>query len=192
MAYTFTPGCNWFDSCELAYCIKNNIFFDKNRINKILEIGSFEGSSSVYFSDNLLDDPDSFMTCVDPFSDSDATTNVVDGNDTKKRFLDNISKSKNGHKVILKQQYASDFYKQNDKTYNIIYIDGSHQVPDIEIDFVNCFKILDKHGMLWLDDYLWGDGVTIRNAIDRLYTEHHTKLKVLHKNYQIGFLKMEM
>jgi len=191
MVYNFTPGCNWFGTCELHAFIEQKPI-DGNKVNKILEIGSFEGSSSVYLSDKLLDNPESRMTCVDPFLEDDTTTQFVDGNVTKKLFLDNISKSKNGHKVTLKQMYYSDFYKENDNTYNVIYIDGSHLVSDIEIDFVNCLKILEKGGIMWMDDYLWGDGVTIRDAINRLYTEHQSKLRIIHQGYQIGFIKVDM
>jgi hypothetical protein len=43
-----------------------------------------------------------------------------------------------------------------------------------------------------MDDYLWGDGVTIRDAINRLYTEHQTKIRIIHSGYQIGFRKVDM
>lgn len=191
MPYTFTPGCDLFGTCELRNAIEQN-YFDKKNIYKILEIGSYEGSSSVCFSDHLLNHPDSTLTCVDPFLEDDTTTRIEDGNFTKKLFLDNICKSKNGHKVTLKQMYSSDFYKQNDKTYNLIYIDGSHLVPDIQVDFVNCVKILEKGGVMWMDDYLWGDGHTIRDAINKLFIEHRNKLEIIHKGYQIGFRKVDM
>lgn len=51
MNYEFTR--DWFNNSVIKKKIK--IFIDSENINKILEIGSWEGQSSVYFSDNLLD-----------------------------------------------------------------------------------------------------------------------------------------
>ncbi len=55
----------WFLYSE----IKNNLFtfLDKSKENKILEIGCFEGLSSVFFADNFIDNQNSILTCVDPF-----------------------------------------------------------------------------------------------------------------------------
>ncbi len=50
MNYEFTR--NWFDKASIKKEIKT--FINSENINKILEIGSWEGQSSVYFSDNLI------------------------------------------------------------------------------------------------------------------------------------------
>jgi len=47
----------------------------------MLEIGCFEGLSSVFFADNFLNNPDSRLTSVDPFLN-------IDNNDHK-NFLQN-------------------------------------------------------------------------------------------------------
>ena len=90
--YKFTS--NYFGTCEIKHALDESA--SKMANWKILEIGSFEGSSAVYFSDNLLDHPDAELTCVDPFLENDTTTPFsVDGNDTMHLFINNISKSKN-------------------------------------------------------------------------------------------------
>jgi predicted O-methyltransferase YrrM len=69
----------WFLDSEIL----NNLvrFLDKSKENKMLEIGCFEGLSSVFFADNFLDNPNSRLTCVDPFL-------TIDNNDHN-RFLQN-------------------------------------------------------------------------------------------------------
>jgi len=186
MSYTFTQ--NWFHTCELNYAVMNGLF-DKTKVIKILEIGSLEGSSTVYFSDHIMDHPDSKMVCIDPFDGGNPTT-PMDENKTKELFLSNIAKSKNGQKISLKEMYSGEFYKTNDETFTFIYIDGSHLVEDIKVDFVNCVKILEKGGVMWMDDYLWGDGTSIRDAVNQLYEDHKDQLKIIHKQYQIGFRKI--
>jgi len=55
----------WFINSEIQ---KNLIIFlDKSKQNNILEIGCFEGLSSVFFADNFLDNPKSSLKCIDPF-----------------------------------------------------------------------------------------------------------------------------
>ncbi|PZO55779.1 MAG: hypothetical protein DCF16_01505 [Alphaproteobacteria bacterium] len=39
--------------------------------------------------------------------------------------------------------------------YDIAYVDGSHQAPDVLIDSVLAFKLLRVGGIMVFDDYLW-------------------------------------
>ena len=92
------------------------------------------------------------MTCVDPFDGDNPTTPQEKGGDyTKTVFLDNISKSKNHSKIEIVELYSNEFYKKNDKTYNFIYIDGSHLVEDVALDFQKCLEILEPGGIMWMD-----------------------------------------
>jgi predicted O-methyltransferase YrrM len=183
MSYTFTNS--WFEYSEIKKLIFS--YADTTKINKILEIGSYEGASSCYFSDFLLNNIDSELTCVDPFDINDKTSPL--DNNTKNLFMNNISKSKNYNKIIFEEMYGTDFYKKNTKKYNLIYIDGSHLLDDITIDFNNCLNIIEMNGIIWMDDYRGGDGIIIKNHIDKLYEENKNCLKIIHMGYQIAFQK---
>ena len=39
--------------------------------------------------------------------------------------------------------------------FDFIYVDGSHQGPDVLFDAVMAFKLLRKNGIIAFDDYLW-------------------------------------
>lgn len=183
MGYVFTH--DYFGSCEIKLTLDKNA--DKTKIWKILEIGSFEGSSAVYFSDNLLDHPESGLTCVDPFHSNDSTTPFsMGGNDTMCLFVNNISKSKNFQKIMFHRMFSSEFYKKNTKKFGFIYVDGSHLVEDIKNDFIECLKILEPGGFLAFDDYKWGDG-SIKKCIDDLYEANKHKLQIIAHSYQILF-----
>ena len=39
--------------------------------------------------------------------------------------------------------------------FDLIYIDGSHQAPEVLCDAVLCFLLLRKSGIIVFDDYLW-------------------------------------
>ena len=51
LEYIFTN--TWFEYSEIKQLLLNHV--DKTAINKILEIGSYEGASACFFSDHLLD-----------------------------------------------------------------------------------------------------------------------------------------
>ncbi len=183
--YKYTQ--NWFLKSE----IKKNFdkFFNKKNRYNILEIGSYEGLSSVYFADNLLNNDNATLTCVDPFLS-------IDDNDhverldlvTEKIFLHNISKSKNKEKITFHRCKSADFFKKNTQTYNFIYIDGSH-IPEIMIhDIDNAYKILENNGIIWIDDY--GAGEIRYKPIDKQLQKYDKNIEIIHKGYQIAFTKM--
>ena len=61
--YKYTQS--WFLDSEAIKLVLT--YLDTNKKNNILEIGCFEGLSSVFFADNLLNHAESTLTCVDPF-----------------------------------------------------------------------------------------------------------------------------
>lgn len=181
MSYTFTN--EWFLGSELKQLIMN--FMYANRVNKILEIGSYEGASACFFSDMLLDNPKSRLTCVDPFDTGDKTSPV--NNTTINLFMSNINQSKNVNKIIVEKMFSSEFYEKNKgNAYNFIYIDGSHLLEDITIDFNNCLKIIENGGIIWMDDY--NSSSQIRQHIDSLIGQNKDIIQVIHKGYQIAFI----
>jgi hypothetical protein len=107
---------NWFLGSE----IKNSLvrFLDKSNENKILEIGCFEGLSSVFFADNFLDNPKSRLTCVDPF----LTINNNDHceylqNNEEGNFDFNISICKNSGRITIHKITSDIFFENNNQTY---------------------------------------------------------------------------
>ena len=79
--------------------------------------------------------------------------------------------------------------KKLNKTYNFVYIDGCH-IPDfIKRDMENSFNILEKNGIMWMDDYEGGDGIQIRNVIDEFLIKYKDKYNLIHKGYQLAIQK---
>ena len=88
--YKYSP--DWFLGSEINNKLLS--FIDTNEKNTILEIGCFEGLSSVFFADNLLNNSESTLTCVDPFLNiSNNDHSALFNNDTEKNFDYNISQS---------------------------------------------------------------------------------------------------
>ena len=158
--------------------------------NTILEIGCFEGLSSVFFADNLLNNLNSTLTCVDPFmtiDNNDHQELIV--NNTESNFDYNINMCKNSNKIQVHKITSDEFFKTNTKTYNIIYIDGSHECDYIKRDMINSFRFLKPNGIMWMDDYLGGDSIKIKNTMDQFLFEYQGQYKIIHSGYQLAIQK---
>ena len=179
---------NWFLGSEIKKYLFN--FLDKFKENKILEIGWFEGFSSVFFADNFIDNPESSLTCVDPF----LTINNNDHyqflqNNEETNFDFNISNCKNLNKITIHKTTSDIFFENNNQTYNFIYIDGCHEPDFIKRDMENSFNILEKNGIMWMDDYGGGDGIQIKNSMDIFLEKYKDQYVLIHKGYQLAIKK---
>jgi beta-1,4-mannosyl-glycoprotein beta-1,4-N-acetylglucosaminyltransferase len=188
--YRYTKDYTWFLRSEIK---KKIIYFmDKSKENNILEIGCFEGLSSVFFADNLLDHKKSLLTCVDPFLS-------INNNDHKEllksnqeeNFDYNIKICKNSDKILVKKITSDIFFENNNKMYNFIYIDGCHEPNFIKRDMENSFKFLINDGIMWMDDYRGGDGFNIMNTMNSFLEEYNGHYDVIHTGYQLAIRKKE-
>ena len=178
----------WFMNSE----IKNNLvhFLDKSKENKILEIGCFEGLSSVFFADNFIDNLNSSLTCVDPFlSINNNDHSQFLENNEEMNFDFNMSVCKNLDKIKIHKITSDDFFENNNQTYNFIYIDGCHESDFIKRDMENSFKFLEKNGIMWMDDYNGGDGIIIKNTMNAFLEKYIGQYEVIHKGYQLALKK---
>lgn len=187
--YEFSKS--WFDGSELKR--KLLVYVDKSKQIDVLEIGCFEGASACFFSDNILDHESSTLDCVDPFFisgtvDGITTRFIVDK--TIDTFKSNISKSKNSGKITFHNETSDDFFEKNKKMYNLIYIDGCHEPDYITRDLNNAFKVLEKGGIIWMDDYRGGSGDIIKNTIDSILQNYLGQFILIHMGYQLAIRKL--
>jgi predicted O-methyltransferase YrrM len=52
-------------------------------------------------------------------------------------------------------QALAEFLARREAPFDLIYIDGSHQAPDVLSDAVLAFQLLRVGGIMIFDDYLW-------------------------------------
>jgi predicted O-methyltransferase YrrM len=178
----------WFIGSEIKRVLSN--FLDKSQENNMLEIGCFEGLSSVFFADNFLDNPNSSLTCVDPFLNINNNDHIQFlQNNEEMNFDFNISVCKNSDKITVHKITSDNFFENNKKTYNFIYIDGCHEPDFIKRDMENSFKFLEKNGIMWMDDYGGGDGIQIRNAMNTFLEKYTGQYDLIHTGYQLAIKK---
>jgi predicted O-methyltransferase YrrM len=182
--YTHT----WFLGSEIRAGLRH--FLDPSAENKILEIGCFEGLSSVFFADHFLNNPSSSLTCVDPFltiGDNDHAKYLQ--NNEELTFDFNTSICKNSNRITIHKITSDTFFERNTQTYNFIYIDGCHEPDFITRDMENSFLCLEKNGIMWMDDYGGGDGIQIRDTMNAFLERHRGQYELIHKGYQLAIKK---
>ena len=182
--YNFPVSKNWFGYSEIKKYLLNNI--DLTKQYNILEIGSFEGCSSCFFSDILINNSLSTLTCVDPFV-SDGCTKT-DHSTLKYKFYSNIKKTENYNKINVVEKISDDFYSTyNGSKFNFIYIDGEHSDKQILKDLDACFSLLDINGIIWCDDY----NNNWKHIFDSWILLKNDYINIIHSGYQLGFIKIK-
>lgn len=178
----------WFLGSEIKKTLVNHL--QTSSKNTILEIGCFEGLSSVFFADTFLEHPSSSLTCVDPFmtiTDNDHKQFIT--HSVESNFDYNIGNCKYPSKITVNKITSDDFFLENTKKYNFIYIDGCHEPDFIERDMKNAFAVLEEGGILWMDDYLGDDGIKIKASMDTILKSFQGKYDIIHSGYQLAIRK---
>jgi predicted O-methyltransferase YrrM len=151
----------------------------------LLEVGSFEGRSAIWFLQNVLTHPSSTATCVDLFRVQHAPFCM-----REIRFDHNIAASGFSSRVTKVKARSQELLKLlREDTYNIIYIDGSHSAADVQSDASLSWPLLKRNGIIIFDDYLWHLEWPVewrpQMAIDNFLSSVGSQLEILHKGYQV-------
>ena len=144
----FTGGTGWFS----AYDWRNCFGATAHDVKEYLEIGSFEGRSTITASEMF---PNAHLTCIDTFGGGDEhSEDVVNG--LEARFLHNVEPFKD-RVTALKGRSLDRLVElqANVEAYDVMFIDGSHFYRDVALDTLLCWPLLKVGGVLIWDDYFW-------------------------------------
>ena len=110
-----------------------------------LEIGCFEGRSTIWFLENVLTHPEARMACIDVFTDE------IEAN-----FDHNVKVSGQGDRVIKYKGYSQDVLRKLDyDSFDFVYIDGCHLASCALTDAVLSWDLLRAGGFIIFDDYVF-------------------------------------
>ncbi len=122
---------------------------------RFLEIGCFEGQASLWMLENVLTDPTSSLTVIDPFE--------IERDDTPQfhRFARNLGRLMERVAVSVgrSQDVLISDVRPQMGPYDFIYVDGSHTSADVLADAVLAWPLLKPAGLMVFDDYQWDDVV---------------------------------
>ena len=121
------------------------------KIKKILEIGSYEGRSAIFF---ITFFNYAKIYCVDTWKGSDEHKKNIFKR-VEKNFDLNTFSYLNDKKLIKVKTDSDSFFKKNSMIFDLIYLDGDHDAFQVAKDLDNAWNCLSDGGVLILDDYLW-------------------------------------
>ncbi len=160
--YTFTV--NWF-----AYGARPiwDAMMPEIDPARVLEVGSFEGASACYLIETLGQRHPLEIHCVDSWAGG-VEHDGLDMTAVEERFRGNLRIALrrapqpvevNVHKGPSDRELARLLAAGMANHFDFIYIDGSHQAPDVLADAVLGFRLLRVGGVMGFDDYIWQEAL---------------------------------
>jgi predicted O-methyltransferase YrrM len=163
----------------------------RGRGARVLEIGSWEGRSAIFFLKYL---GDSTITCIDtfeggiehhtfqPFADQlPAIERRFDRN--LAAFGNRVEKIKSDSVPALQRLAAAA------RQFDLAYVDGSHRRDDVMADSVHVWPLIRPGGIVIWDDYTWSPDAPPEDrpqpAIDAFLDAHRGRYRLLAKGLQM-------
>jgi predicted O-methyltransferase YrrM len=193
--YTFST--DWFQrTCEANW----TVLMPKIRPKRILEIGSYEGASTCFLMEKLASQYPIELHCIDTWEGGiehqAGGSAQADMGTVERNFRSNIEYAQKSaahpveihiHKGYSHRCLSKLLASGHESRFDFIYVDGSHQAPDVLCDAVLAFKLLEVGGTLGFDDYLWTDQIhNVDNpllcpkpGIDAFININSRKLKII-------------
>ncbi len=189
----------WFEGKEFSqdwtsphYPVWSRVLEDwRGRAVEALEIGSWEGRSAVFFLELM---PKCRIACVDTFAGAPEHLANPDWRANlpliEKRFDANTAPYKGRvEKIRATSVAALDGLIAAGRSFDLVYVDGSHRRDDVLIDTLLSWRMLNDGGRLIWDDYGGGkqfaDPDRVQPAVDLFMDIHGGECRELHRGYQV-------
>lgn len=139
-------------------------------IKTYLELGVGNGGS--FFTNSIfLQHTATRLHCVDNIAYRD--THIKQSETKIQKKVDMLQEMFPNKDVFFYNMSTEDFFKQNNKSYDCIFIDADHSYEGVAADYKNAIKIIEKHGIIILHDIANTD-----TGVYRLWEQ----LKEIHTN----------
>jgi predicted O-methyltransferase YrrM len=163
----------------------------------ILEVGSYEGRSTVWLLENALS-PSGTLTAIDTWEGGEEHRALgTDMGSVEDRFDHNIAVTKtqlpNQTVTKLKGTSFEHLRQLPLEAFNLAYVDGSHTARDVLSDACLTWPLLKPGAFLIFDDYLWGNPRDALHrpklAIDSFINVYAEELSLFHIGNQLTLRK---
>lgn len=101
------------------------------------------------------------------------------------RFLSNMQQANCMEKlkpIVNTSMNCARWLQRNNVKAQLIYIDGSHEQPDVYWDVKMFYDVLDQKGVMFGDDYNYPP---VNQDVNKFCDEKGLSLQVLHNNYWV-------
>ena len=169
---------------------------------KVLEVGTYTGISLINIVKLI---PNSIGYGLDKWSNyiegginkNVEMLNNMDELEVEKSFYKNIAAEGLEERIrgIKGDSYEVLFEMMKEgKMFDFIYIDGSHLSFDCYSDLMISWRILERGGLLAIDDYLYNtEGAVVDSpfeGVNHFLKKHDKEIKILHKGYRVFLQKV--
>lgn len=136
------------------------------RLNKpdpitMIEVGCFEGRSTLWFADHLKNNQRSRLVCIDSWTGGEEVEREnlgFDMNVVENNFHNNIDQHPYRDQIYIYKGLSEDILSKLLYNYfqsvDFIYLDGSHTQRDSLVDLTLSLLLIKKGGIIIVDDYL--------------------------------------
>jgi cephalosporin hydroxylase len=200
---------NWFPGNILSWVPYSKDLGGRPNI-KCLEIGSFEGLSTLWTAMNICSGDDSTVDAIDTWQGSIEHQNYaqIKNSSLYNIFSSNLASYINAGRVIPNKTSSyqalidlnKKFLQNKQYQYDFIYIDGSHEAKDVMADAILAWPLLKVGGYLLFDDYQWQSGYSNKSlnedphspyaAINLFLLAYEGDYKILYKGPQLHIQKI--
>ena len=139
---------------------------------RILEVGSWQGGSTLWLLDQVIAERGGSITCVDTWEGSSEHGFLATmGLQLEELFDANISRSGHGEQVDKRKGCSQDVLPQlAGRLFDFIYIDGAHEADLVLQDALNAHPLLAPGGFLVFDDLAYSFADPKQNTIHGINT----------------------
>lgn len=159
-----------------------------------MEIGTYEGQTSLWFLRNILTHKTSKIVIIDPFHYPNPAGSTEKHDLIKERFFNNLGEYFEEDRILFYEEPSSFalaglINSKLENRFDFIYVDGEHMAKEVLEDAVMSFRLLKKGGIMAFDDYEWkvarSKYGTPKLAVDAFLKVYANKIEILHRGYQL-------
>ena len=168
----------------------NNTHPSRTLPYKILEIGSYTGTSLIKLLEMI---PNSVGVGMDQWKNYIENGKIVpiEEKQIMRSFQSNIVNNGFENRVkVLQTESCEGLINmiEHKEKFDIIYVDGSHTLCDSYVDIVLAWKILNKDGIMGINDYLWNTNDVLNSpfeSVTHFLNKYKSEMNVLSKGYRV-------
>ena len=202
--YKFDPRFDWWTKDHLRNYRKIQNLFEGQDNLCFLEIGIFEGRSTIWFLENVLTGENCHYICLDP----DPTKNMRH-NFREYNRCSTLKKSPIKFHKRHSEEFLPELIAARCRYFDFIYLDGDHNAQGVLRDAVYAWELLKVGGVLLFDDYEmqatdpWHyvshsefskyprvNFTHPRIAVDAFLNIYRGTYKIIVNNFQVGIQKI--
>lgn len=167
----------------------------KDKKVDFLQIGAYTGDATEWLFNNVLTNSEATLTDVDTWEGSDEEEHKQMVWSEVEHFYTNRHQNKIDSNNLIKVKSTSDnFFRENKKQFDFIYVDGNHMAAAVLKDGTNSYDCLKVGGILAFDDYAWsqykGPAFDPKPAIDAIMLCYDGCFEILSVGLQVWLRKI--